>query len=54
MLAFAAGTIPLLVAVGLAGQAAVGRWRQPIFKWAPLLLVANAGMLGLMAVELLG
>ncbi|MDA8232988.1 MAG: sulfite exporter TauE/SafE family protein [Magnetospirillum sp.] len=54
MVAFAAGTLPALFAVGLAGHVAAGRWRGPILRWAPLLLVANAGMLGLMAVRMLG
>ncbi|CAA7617245.1 sulfite exporter TauE/SafE family protein [Magnetospirillum sp. UT-4] len=49
MLAFAAGTVPALLAVGIAGQAAAARWRAPMLRWAPLLLVANAGMLGFMA-----
>lgn len=54
MLGFAGGTLPALFAVGLAGHAAIGRWRAPILRWAPLLLVANAGMLGLMAIQILG
>jgi sulfite exporter TauE/SafE len=49
MLAFAAGTVPLLFAIGVAGHFAVGRWRAPMLKWAPLLLVVNAAMLGVMA-----
>ncbi len=53
MLAFAAGTLPMLFAIGLAGHAAGGRWRLSVLKWAPLLLVANAGMLGVMAVHML-
>ncbi len=52
MLAFAAGTAPVLVAVGLAGHFAVGRWRGPVLKWAPALLIVNAGMLGFMAWQL--
>ena len=54
MIAFAAGTLPMLLLVGLLGQAAAGRWRQPLVKWAPLLLVANAGMLGAIALQLMG
>jgi len=54
MLAFTAGTVPALLVIGLLGQAAAGRWRQPLLKWAPLLLVANAGMLGAIALELMG
>lgn len=53
MLAFAAGTAPVLVAVGVAGHFAVGRWREPVLKWAPALLIVNAGMLGFMAWQLL-
>lgn len=53
MLAFAAGTVPILVAVGMAGHFAVGRWREPVLKWSPLLLVVNAAMLGFMAWQLL-
>lgn len=49
MAAFAAGTVPVLVAVGTIGHFAIGQWRQQVLRWAPLLLVANAGMLGYMA-----
>jgi sulfite exporter TauE/SafE len=52
MLAFAAGTVPALVAVGAIGHFAVARWRAPMLRWAPLLLTANAGMLGFMAWQL--
>lgn len=54
MLAFAVGTVPMLLAVGLAGHAAGGRWRMSALRWAPLLLLANAGMLGMLAVQVLG
>ncbi len=54
MLAFAAGTVPMLLMVGLAGHVAGGRWRASMLRWAPLLLVANAGMLGVLAVQVLG
>ncbi|HSV29095.1 MAG TPA: sulfite exporter TauE/SafE family protein, partial [Candidatus Omnitrophota bacterium] len=53
MLAFAIGTVPALFAVGVVGHFAVGRWRQPVLKWAPLLLVVNAVMLGFMALQML-
>jgi sulfite exporter TauE/SafE len=53
MLAFVAGTVPMLVAVGAVGHAAVVHWRGPLLKWAPLLLVLNAGVLGFMAWRLL-
>lgn len=52
MLAFTAGTVPALVAVGAIGHFAVSRWRTPLMRWSPLLLVANAGMLGFMAWQL--
>lgn len=53
MVAFAAGTVPALFAVGVIGHFAVGRWRGPVLRWAPLLLVMNAGMLGFMAWQML-
>ena len=53
MLAFAAGTVPMLVAVGAVGQAAVTHWRAPLLKLAPVLLILNAGVLGFMAWQLL-
>ncbi|MBX9635270.1 MAG: sulfite exporter TauE/SafE family protein [Magnetospirillum sp.] len=52
MLAFAAGTAPALVAVGAIGHFAVSRWRAPLMRWSPLLLAANAGVLGFMAWQL--
>jgi sulfite exporter TauE/SafE len=52
MLAFAAGTVPVLVAIGMIGHFAIGRWREPMLKWSPMLLVANAGMLVFMAWQL--
>jgi hypothetical protein len=53
MLAFAAGTVPMLVAVGAIGHAAVSRWRGLALRWAPALLVLNAGVLGFMAWRLI-
>lgn len=53
MLAFAAGTVPVLLTVGVMGHAAGGRWRQSLLRWAPLMFVANAVMLGAMAVGML-
>lgn len=49
MLAFTAGTVPALLVLGVAGHFAIGQWRSAVLRWAPLLLVANAGMLGYMA-----
>jgi uncharacterized protein len=53
MLAFTAGTVPMLVAVGTVGHAALAHWRGPLLRWAPALLVMNAGVLGFMAWQLL-
>lgn len=49
MLAFAAGTVPVLVVVGAIGHFAISQWRAQMLRWAPLLLVANAAMLAYMA-----
>jgi sulfite exporter TauE/SafE len=54
MLAFAAGTVPMLVTVGAVGHASLVHWRGPLLRWAPLLLVLNAAVLGAMAWRLLG
>jgi sulfite exporter TauE/SafE len=45
MLAFAAGTVPSLTAVGLVGHLAGQRWRMQVLRYAPLLLLLNAGVL---------
>jgi len=45
MLAFAAGTWPSLFAVGLLGHLAGRHWRGPVLRYAPFLLMVNAGML---------
>lgn len=52
MTAFTLGTIPALVAVGAIGHFAMGQWRQQLLRWAPMLLIANAGMLVFMAWQL--
>lgn len=52
MLAFTAGTVPALVTVGAVGHFAVAHWRAALLRWSPLLLVANAGILGFMAWQL--
>ncbi len=49
MLAFTAGTLPSLVAIGLVGHLAGQRWRTHILRYAPLLLLVNAGILTLLA-----
>jgi sulfite exporter TauE/SafE len=46
MLAFGAGTVPSLIAVGLAGRT----WHRAISAVAPLLMLFNAAVLGAMAV----
>jgi len=49
MLAFAVGTAPSLIMVGLVGHMAGQRWRDGLLRWAPLLLVLNAGVLTMLA-----
>lgn len=49
--AFAAGTVPGLVAVGLVGHVAAGRWRSFARRVAPLLLVLNAILLMMLAIK---
>ena len=49
MAAFVLGTIPGLVAVGLTGHVAAGRWRPVAAVIAPVLMVANAAMLAFAA-----
>lgn len=49
MLAFGAGTVPSLIAVGLAGRT----WHRAIATVAPALMLFNAVVLGMMAVGLL-
>lgn len=53
MLAFSLGTIPSLLAVGIAGHVAGRVWGETVRRLAPLLLVINAGVLGWMAISLL-
>lgn len=49
MLAFWAGTVPALFGIGVVGHIAGRRWREPLLRYAPLLLVLNAGILSWMA-----
>lgn len=49
MLAFTTGTLPSLLAVGLVGHLAGQRWRAGILRYAPLLLLLNAGVLTMLA-----
>jgi hypothetical protein len=48
MAAFGAGTVPILWAVGLAGN--VRRFRQGLLRVAPAVLVFDAGVLLLAAI----
>ncbi len=49
MAAFVLGTTPGLVAVGLGGHVAAGRWRRLAAVVAPVLMLTNAAMLGFAA-----
>lgn len=49
MLAFALGTVPALLGVGLAGHVAAGEWRGAAARAIPFLLMANAALLCYMA-----
>ena len=54
MAAFAAGTIPSLLTVGLAGHAAGRSFRGVMSRVAPVVMAVNAGVLGYMAWRLVG
>lgn len=47
--AFAAGTLPALFAVGVFGSLAALRWRAATARLGPMLMIANAGFLTLLA-----
>ncbi len=49
MAAFALGTLPSLLAVGLAGHLAARAWRSAVAHAAPLIMAVNAAVLGWMA-----
>ncbi len=49
LLAFAAGTVPTLVAVGIAGHAAGRKWQSAAARITPLILTCNAAFLGWLA-----
>jgi sulfite exporter TauE/SafE len=51
MIAFGVGTLPSLIAVGLAGQVTGRRWRKAIARLAPALLLANAMLLLLLGLQ---
>lgn len=52
MFGFGLGTVPALLAVGIAGQAAARRWQRTIGPVAPILLLVNAAVLGVMATQM--
>jgi uncharacterized protein len=51
MLAFGLGTVPALVAVGIAGQAAGRRWQRGIATAAPAVMLLNAALLAVLALR---
>jgi sulfite exporter TauE/SafE len=53
MLAFGLGTVPSLVAVGIAGGAAAGHWHRAVGAAAPVLMLANSVLLAVMAWRLM-
>lgn len=52
MLLFGLGTVPALLAIGIAGQAATRRWQYAIGRAAPILLLINAAVLAIMASQM--
>ena len=51
MLAFGLGTVPALVAVGIAGQAAGRRWQRGVTAAAPAVMLLNAALLTALALR---
>jgi uncharacterized protein len=51
MVAFGLGTVPALLAVGIAGQAAGHRWRRGIAAAAPAVMLLNAALLAALALR---
>ncbi len=51
MLAFGLGTVPSLVAVGIAGQAAGRRWQVGVVRLSPAVMLLNAALLATLAVR---
>lgn len=45
MLAFGLGTVPALMVVGVAGQAAGQRWRAGVARFSPAVMLLNAALL---------
>lgn len=52
MLAFGLGTVPTLVAVGLAGRVAGMRFRRAVAVASPIVMVLNASLLAILAARL--
>jgi hypothetical protein len=51
MLAFGLGTMPALVTVGIAGQAAGRRWQRGVATAAPVVMLLNAALLAVLALR---
>jgi sulfite exporter TauE/SafE len=51
MLSFGLGTVPALVAVGIAGQAAGRRWHRGVAAAAPVVMLLNATLLIVLALR---
>jgi uncharacterized protein len=51
MTAFGLGTIPALVAVGVAGRAAAHRWQRGVALASPFVMLLNAALLTLLALR---
>ena len=49
MLAFGLGTVPALVAVGIAGQTVGRRWQRGVTAAAPVVMLFNAALLAWIA-----
>lgn len=54
MVAFTAGTVPVLVAIGMAGHVAGRRWQRSAALVTPVLLLLNVGALTYMAWRMAG
>jgi sulfite exporter TauE/SafE len=52
MAAFAVGTVPALLAVGLAGQLAARQWQTAAVRALPVLMFVNAAVLAALAVRM--
>ena len=54
MLAFGLGTIPALIVVGIAGEAASHSWRRRMTYVAPAVMLFNAAILAALAWQRIG